>query len=50
MRWKALAFFGKLKTQQKESYGFCTRKCSPAVEELAVFEENLRLTMKKYQI
>ena len=32
MRWKALQFLGKLKTQQKESYGFYCRKYSPAVK------------------
>ena len=46
MRQKALQFLGKLKTQQKESYGIRSRKCPPAVEELAVFEEDLRLMIK----
>ena len=40
MRWKALQFLGKLKTQQKESYGFRSRKCPRAVEE------DLRLMIK----
>ena len=37
---------GTLKTQQKESYGFCSRKCSPTIEELAAFEEDVRLMIK----
>ena len=46
MRWKALQFLGKLKIQQKESYGFRSRKYPPAVEELSEFEEDLRLMIK----
>ena len=40
MRWKALQFLGKLKTQQKESYWFRSRKCPPVVEK------DLRLMIK----
>ena len=32
--------------QQKENYGFRSRKGPPAVEELAEFEEDLRLMIK----
>ena len=46
MRWKALQFLGKLKIQQKESYGFRSRKYPPAIEELSEFEEDLTLMIK----
>ena len=46
MRWKALQFLGKLKTQEKESYALRSRKCPPAVDKLAAFEEDLRLMIK----
>ena len=46
MRWKALQFLVKLKIQQKESYGFRSRKYPPAVEELSEFEEDLRLMIE----
>ena len=31
MRWKALAFLGKLKSSDKDNYGFKTMKCPPSV-------------------
>lgn len=46
MRWKALTFLSKLKTQQKKGFRFCSRKCPPVVKELAAFEEDLRLMIK----
>ena len=46
MRWKALKFLGKLKTQEKESYALRSRKFPPAIDKLAVFEEDLRLMIK----
>ena len=34
MRWKALQFLEKLESTNKETFGFRSRKCPPAVEEL----------------
>ena len=32
MRWKALAFLGKLKGSDKENFGFKTVKCHPQLK------------------
>ena len=38
MRWKSLAFLGKIEeSKHKQSYGFHTRNCSAVVEELIEF-------------
>ena len=50
MRWNALQFFGKLKTQEKESYWFSSRKRLPAVEYLPAFEEDLRKMIKNINV
>ena len=34
MRWKALAFLGKLKSSDKGNYSFKTVKCPSSVKEL----------------
>ena len=39
MRWKALAFFGKLKGSDKGSCGFKTAKCPSSVKELVKLKE-----------
>ena len=49
MHWKALQFRGKLESTNKESFGFCSRKCPPAVEELTSFENDLMLMIKNIQ-
>ena len=38
LRWRALAFLGRLDPNEKETYGFRSNKCPPAVEELAELE------------
>ena len=49
MHWKALQFLGKLESTNKETFGFCSRKCPPAVEELTNFENDLMLMIKNIQ-
>ena len=41
MRWKALQFLGKIGSNEKEIFGFKSRKCLPSVDELAEFESDL---------
>ena len=41
LRWKALVFLGRLDPNEKETYGFRSNKCPPAVEELAEYELDL---------
>ena len=41
MRWKTLQFLGKLDNTVQENYGFKTRICSPYVEELTDFENDM---------
>ena len=41
MRWKALAFLGKLKSSDKNNYGFKTVKCPFSVKELVLFENDM---------
>ena len=41
LRWKALVFLGRLDPNKKETHGFRSNKCPPAVEELAEFELDL---------
>ena len=49
MRWKALQFLGKLESTNKETFGFHSRKCPPAVEKLTNFENDLMLMIKNIQ-
>ena len=41
MRWKTLAFLGKLKSSDKDNYGFKTVKCQSSVKELVPFENDV---------
>ena len=41
IRWKALEFLGKLGSNEKESFGFKSHKCTPSVDQLAEFESGL---------
>ena len=45
MRWKAMQFLGNLTyfldQNRTEKYGFKTKKCPPAIEELTEFESDL---------
>ena len=43
MRWKALAFLGKLKSSDKDNYGFKTVKCPSSVKELVSFENDMMI-------
>ena len=49
MRWKALTFFGKLKGNDKENFGFKTVKCPSSVKELVPFENDMMETIKNLE-
>ena len=42
MRWKALQFLGKLESNGKQTFGFKSTKCPPAIDELGPFESDLQ--------
>ena len=46
MRWKALVFLGKLQKDETEKYGFRSRNCTPVVDELTEFENDMQLMIK----
>ena len=46
---KALQFLGKLDSSEKQTFGFRSRNCPPAVEELANFEDDLMLMTKNVE-
>ena len=46
MRWKAMVLLGKLESSSKTTYGFSSRKCPPAVEQLADFENDVMSMVK----
>ena len=50
MRWKALAFLGKLKCSDKGNYGFKTVKCPSSVKELASFENDMMDMIKNLNL
>ena len=50
MRWKALAFLGKLKDSEKDNYGFKTAKYSSSVKKLVPFENDMMGMIKKLRI
>ena len=49
MRWKVLEYQGKLDNNNKETYGFKSLKCPPAVSELKNFENELLLMINKLE-
>ena len=49
MRWKGLAFLGKLKGSDKENFGFKTVKCPSSVKELTPFENNMMEMIKNLE-
>ena len=49
IRWKALAFLGKLRSSDKDSYGFKTVKCSSSVKELVSFEIDMMDMIKNLE-
>ena len=49
MRWKALAFFCKLKSSDKGNYGFKTVKCPSSFKELVPFENDMMDMIKNLE-
>ena len=49
MRWKTLAFLGKLKGSEKENLGFKTVKCPSSVKELVPFENDMMEMIKSLE-
>ena len=49
MRWKALAFLGKLKGSEKDNYGFKTAKYSSSVKKLVPFENDMMGMIKNLE-
>ena len=49
MRWKALAFLGKLKGNDKENFCFKTVKCPSSVKEFVPFENNMMEMIKNLE-
>ena len=51
MRWKTLEFLGKLDNDDnnRETYGFKSTKCPPAVPELSQFENDLMCLVKNLE-
>ena len=49
MRWKALAFLGKLKGSDKDNYGFKTAKCPSLVKELVPIENDMMDMIKNLE-
>ena len=48
MRWRALAFFGRLQKDEAEKYGFRSRNCPLVANELTNFENDMQLMIKEY--
>ena len=48
MRWRVLAFLGKLQKDEAKEYGFWSRNCPPEVNKLKNFENDIQLIIKKY--
>ena len=49
VRWKILQFQGKLESDNKETYGFKSRKCPNGIDELSKFEDDLMLMIKNIE-
>ena len=49
MRWKVSAFLGKLKSSDKDSYGFKTFKCPSSVKKLVPFENDMMDMIKNLE-
>ena len=49
MRWKTLAFLGKIKSSDKKNYGFKTPKCPFSVMELVPFENDMMDMIKNLE-
>ena len=46
VRWRALAFIGKLQKHEGKKYAFRSRNCPPVVNELTNFENDMQLIIK----
>ena len=46
MRWKCLECLGKLTSNNVKSYGFKSVKCSPSIQEMTDFENDLQQIIK----
>ena len=46
MRWKGLQFLRKLYSNNVESHGFKSIKCSPAIQKMTYFENDLQQMIK----
>ncbi len=49
MRWKAMEALGSLKSDEKETFGFRSRKCPPTVDLLTDFENDLQMMVKNVE-
>ena len=49
MRWKTLEFLGNLHSPNKITVDFNSRNCSPIVQEVEIFENELMLMIKNIQ-
>ena len=49
VRWKASTFLGKLKSSDKDNYGFRTLKCPSSVKELVPFENDIMDMIKNLE-
>ena len=49
MRWKVLAFLGKLKSSDKDNYGFKRMKCPSPVKALVSFENDMMDMIKNLE-
>ena len=49
MRWKSLAFLGKIGDDRKWAYGFPTQKCPLSVEDLTSFQQDLYIMINKIE-
>ena len=49
MRWNVFEFQGKLDGNSKNTYGFKSLKCSPPVNEMKNFENELLLLVRNIE-
>ena len=49
MRWKSLAFLGKLEGNSTLTYGFTSKRCPPVIEQLSSFEHDMMLMIKNLE-
>ena len=49
MRWKSLAFLGKIGNDRKWAYGFSTQICPLSVDDLTSFQQDLYIMINKIE-